>query len=171
MLARAPDGTHALRKLRNCGIVALDPRLSDRLQGPDVLEVGAAVEVREAGEAELDEPLRRELAARSAQLRRDAVDEGIEVVAGDRPLVGCAGERGTELRGLEALAFAAPLPDPEPLGDHALIRREAMAALRASPAPPNGDSVIGGAGLRDAGLGAAEGADHAMKYSLDIANQ
>ena len=39
-----------------------------------------------------------------------------------------------------------------------------MAALRASPAPPNGDAVIGGAGLRDAGLGGAEGTNHALKY-------
>jgi len=118
------------------------------------------VEALEPGEAELANPLSRQLAAGALDRRRNAIDEGIEVVAGDRTLVGGARQRVTELRRLEPLPLPAPLADPEALGDDALVGGEAVAAGGAGAAAAHGGAVVGGAGLRDACGGAADGADH-----------
>ena len=74
------------------------------------------VELAQPAEAELDDPLRGELAAGPAQLRAHAVDERVEIVAAHRALVGGPGERGAELRAVEALALPVALADPELLG-------------------------------------------------------
>ncbi len=99
MLARGPDGTVGPRKLRNCGISALDLRIPDGFQGPEVLEVGPPVEVGEPGEAQLADPLGRQFAAGALELGRDQLDDRVEVVAPDVALVGGAGKRPRSFAG------------------------------------------------------------------------
>ena len=86
------------------------------------------VEVREAGEAELDEPLRGELSPGELERCRDLIDEGIEIASAHRSFVECPRKGRPKLRGVEALALAASLPNPEAIGDDPLVGGEPVSA-------------------------------------------
>src|SRR6266542_3111709 len=113
MLARRSDGTGAAPTSRNCGIRDLAAVCGRRIERPEVLQVGPAVERREPVEAEQADPIRIELAPRPLDLGRNALGEVVERAAGDRPLVRGAPERGAQLRDVEALASAAALSHPQ----------------------------------------------------------
>ena len=69
------------------------------------------VELAQALEAELADPLRAELAAAGLDRQLDPVDDRLDVVGADRALVGRAQQRRAQLRPVEALALAVALAD------------------------------------------------------------
>src|SRR6266480_1288367 len=160
MLARGPDGTGGGRTPRRCGIVDPGGPRRRRLERPEVLEVGAAVERGQAVEAEQADLVRLELAAGALDLRRDPPGELVEPLARDRSLVRRARKRPPKLCEVEALAAPAALSDPQPVGLHALVGGGAISARLARPAALHARAAVGGARGDDARRSSAGGAVH-----------
>src|SRR5919201_2163722 len=156
MVARGSDGTGRGRNLPRSGrVVDLG-----QLERPEILQIGAAVERPEALQAELADARRAQLAAGALELGLDPAGEHIQLGAGNRALMGGAGERAPKLHGLEPLALAASLPHPQALGDDPLVGGEPPPTGVAGAPAADRRATVGRPGLDHPGGGAANRTRH-----------
>jgi hypothetical protein len=128
------------------------------------LEIGAAVQLSQAVQAELADAGCTQLSALLAELLLDDFDDEGEATRVHVALVGGSGQAAKELLPIEGLAGAVPLDHLEDLRNGALIGGEAMPAFGALTAPANG-SVGDATGLEGPGGGVAAGAVHSSECS------
>jgi hypothetical protein len=126
------------------------------------LQIGAAVELLQTGEAELGDSLGAEFSAPVAELLLDTINDEGEAAGVDVAFVAGPVEAAEQLPSIEGLAGSVPLDDLRGLRDRPLVGGEAVAARRALAAPADG-AVRDAAGLEGLGGGVAPGTVHSSE--------
>jgi hypothetical protein len=126
------------------------------------LQIGAAVELLKAGEADVGDAGGVDLTAAVAELAFNTINDQGEGAGVDVPLVACPGEAAEQLLSIEGLATAVALDHLGDRWDGPLISGEAMTALGALAAAADG-AVGYAAGLEGLGGGVAAGAVHSLE--------
>ena len=136
-------------------------------EGAGELQVRAHVELAQAVQTELADPLRGQLAAAVVHGGLDSLHQALHVRGGNRSLVSRVQQRGAKLGAIERLPFAAPLPDEQRLALTVLIGREPPAAARALAPPAHRCAALGVAALEDPGWRVAAWTRHLSNSTTD----